>query len=202
MNRSYSNKFKAPLITIFPGEIYISSSEEIISTVLGSCIAVCLYDLENNIGGMNHFMLPKSNKHNSHISTKNHLLDMDELTDNAMRFGITAMDVLLAKMVKKGAQRKNIRAKIFGGGNVLTSMTIRPTVGERNIEFAKSYLKTEGITLENEHIAENIGRKIFFLTGSSSVFVKAIPINKANENDKIYREKLSVKKIKTDITIF
>lgn len=202
MNRVYNNKFKTQVITIFPGELYISKSEEIISTVLGSCISVCLYDLSNKIGGMNHFMLPESSSHSSNLFTKDQLLNLAKLSDRTMRFGITAMDVLIAMIVKNGAKREGIKAKIFGGANVLTGMTQRPTVGERNIDFIKSYLKTEEIKIENENISGNIGRKIFFLTGSSSIFVKKIPISKIITKDENYSKELNKKQIKTDITIF
>lgn len=202
MNKSYSRKFKAPVVTIFPGECYISNTNEIISTVLGSCISVCLYDIKNNIGGMNHFMLPQGKPNSEKLFTADQYLNMDELSSKSMRFGITAMEVLLAMMVKKGAKRENLRAKIFGGGNVLSSMTTSPTVGEKNIIFVKSYLKTEQIRIENENISGNIGRKIFFLTGSKSIFVKQIPITRAIEEDEYYSKALEKKKVEADITIF
>lgn len=203
MNKSYSTKFKAPIITIYPGEYYISNTKEIISTVLGSCISVCLYDLPNNIGGMNHFMLPKSENNREENLTSENSLNMESLSSRSMRFGLTAMEVLIIMMLKKGAKRENLRAKIFGGGNVLSNLSSsRPTVGEKNISFIKAYLKTENIIIENENISGNIGRKIFFITGSTSIFVKKIPITNLIQEDEDYLNAISKKQIKTDITIF
>lgn len=202
MNKSYSTKFKAPIITIYPGEYYISNTKEIISTVLGSCISVCLYDLPSNIGGMNHFMLPKNDNNTEEILTSENYLNMENLNSRSMRFGLTAMEVLIVMMLKKGAKRENLRAKIFGGGNVLSNLSSRPTVGEKNISFIKAYLKTENIIIENENISGNIGRKIFFFTGSTSIFVKKIPITNLIQEDEKYLNSLSKRQIKTDITIF
>ncbi len=201
MTKIYNNKFKENVITIFPGELYVSSTSEIISTVLGSCISVCLYDLERGVGGMNHFMLPDTSHNASKLYTKDLYLNMEEFSSESMKYGVTAMDVLIFKMQESGARRKNLIAKVFGGGNVIRSMQ-RPTIGEMNINFAKSYLRTEKIPIESESISDNCGRKIFFLSGSKAIFVKKLPIQTAIDEEKEYKEHELSRKMESDITIY
>ena len=199
MYRKYDAKLKTQIMTIFAGEYYISSANEVISTVLGSCIAVCLYDSENRIGGMNHFMLPEGSQ--SGFSSQSGL-DRDKLTENSMRYGITAMEVLIGEMQKRGARRDNLRAKIFGGGKVINKSFTGTTVGDKNIGFARAFLKTEEIPILGENVGSTFGRKIFFLTENNSVFVKKVDIEPAEAEEREYMRKLSALKQKSDITIF
>jgi len=199
MYRKYDGKFKTQIMTIFAGEYYISSSQEVISTVLGSCIAVCLYDSVNRIGGMNHFMLPSGNQE-SFIHDS--VIDRDKLTEQSMRYGITAMEVLVGEMQKRGARRPHMKAKIFGGGKVINKNLTRTSVGDKNIGFAKAYLKMENIPIESENVGETFGRKIFFLTENNSVFVKRVELEPAVEEERNYMRKLKDLKQKSDVTIF
>ncbi|MBN2656244.1 MAG: hypothetical protein JXR86_04230 [Spirochaetales bacterium] len=199
MYRKFDSKFKTQIMTIFAGEYYISSSGEVISTVLGSCIAVCLYDPVNRIGGMNHFMLP-SGSQESMIS--NSMIEKEKLTEQSMRYGITAMEVLIGEMQKRGAERIHLKAKIFGGGKVINKNMTGTTVGDKNIGFARAYLKMEKIPIESENVGDTWGRKIFFLTENNSVFVKKVDLEPAVEEERNYMQKLKALKQKSDVTIF
>jgi len=199
MYRKYDGRFKTQIMTIFAGEYYISSSQEVISTVLGSCIAVCLYDSVNKIGGMNHFMLPSGNQE-SFIHDS--VIDKDKLTEQSMRYGITAMEVLVGEMQKRGARRTHMKAKIFGGGKVINKSMTGPSVGDKNIGFAKAYLKMEKIPIESENVGETFGRKIYFLTENNSVFLKRVELEPAVEEERNYMKKLQALKQKSDVTIF
>lgn len=201
MYRKYDSKLKTQIMTIFAGEYFISSERDVISTVLGSCISVCLYDSENRIGGMNHFMLPEAGQSKSQLYG-NSGLNKDKLTEESMRYGITAMEVLIGEMQKNGAERSNLKAKIFGGGRVINKDFSGSTVGDKNIGFAKAYLKTEKIPIESEDVGSTYGRKIFFLTGNNSVFVKKVALEPAVEEERNYMKKLMAMKQKSDITIF
>lgn len=201
MYRKYNSKLKTQIMTIFAGEYYISSSNEVISTVLGSCISVCLYDPVNGVGGMNHFMLPEGGQGRESLYGTGGL-NKDKLTENSMRYGITAMEVLIGEMQKKGADRNHMKAKVFGGGRVINRDSGAPTVGDKNIGFAKAYLKTEKIPIESENVGDSHGRKIFFLTGNNSVFVKKVALEPAVEEERNYMKKLLELKQKSDITIF
>jgi len=199
--RKYDAKLKSNIMTIFAGELYISNKKEVISTVLGSCISVCMYDTVKGIGGMNHFMLPESTLSEGVYYTRKGL-NKEELTENSMRYGITAMEILIGEMQKKGAERRNLRAKIFGGGNVISRNRNRASVGDKNIGFARAYLKTEGIKIESENVGSSYGRKIFFLTGKNTVFVKKVALEPAENEERMYMKKLLELKQKTEITIF
>lgn len=201
MYRKFDEKLKADIMTIFAGELYISTKGEVISTVLGSCISVCMYDPLKGVGGMNHFMLPESSSlAGSHYSRDK--LSREHLTENSMKYGITAMEILIRELQKKGALRVNLRAKIFGGGNVITKMTHEPSVGDKNIGFARAYLKMEGIKIESENVGNTFGRKIFFLTGKNSVFVKKVAFKPAVSEELNYIKNLAKLKQKSDVTIF
>ncbi len=201
MYRKYDSKLKSHILTIFAGEYYVSSTNEIISTVLGSCISVCLYDYKNEIGGMNHFMLPDKKKPATNKTAENHL-EKEALTEKSMRYGITAMEILIAEMQKNGAVRENLKAKIFGGGKVLSGNHRIQSVGDKNIGFARAFLKTEGIKIEKENVGNTFGRKIFFLTGDNSVFMKKVEMNQALSEEFNYMSKLKEMKKQGEITIF
>ena len=204
MYNKFDAKLQSNVLTIFAGEYYISTKKEIISTVLGSCISVCLYDIIKGIGGMNHFMLPESSVSADKLFSKDSLINKEELTEQSMRYGITAMEVLIAEMQKKGADRLNLKAKIFGGGKVLTTNnnSSMQSIGDKNIGFARAFLKMEGIKIEKEDVGSTYGRKIFFITGRDSVFVKKVAIEPAAAEERSYMRKLLELKKQANITIF
>lgn len=173
MYKVFNQKYGNNVITIYAGEYYISIKKEIISTVVGSCVAICLFDKTSDIGGMNHYMLPYNTSENN-ISN---------------RYGITSITNLLRDMEKLGASRENIQAKIFGGGNVLTTANIkRVKVGDLNIAFARKYLSENNIEILNEDVGDTIGRNITYISSTQTVFVKKIPIGDINylEEELIY----------------
>lgn len=156
-----------PRISIDPGESYVTQKNEIISTLLGSCVAACLYDPVNHVIGMNHFLLPQ--QHSAHNAAL--------LASEGGRYGIHAMELLINQMLKQGAQRLHIKAKAFGGGDVLklgNHSRGGASIGAINCEFIKTFLKTEHIPLLASSLGGNIGRNIFFLAHDFSVYVKSI----------------------------
>lgn len=132
---------------ILPGELYVTKIDEMITTVLGSCISACIRDPYEGVGGMNHFMLP--------ISKEANLLGAKD--SNAARYGNFAMEQLINEILKHGGQRKNLEVKLFGGGRVLSHMT---DVGKRNIEFALEYVALEGLKVVSEDLGDVFPRKI------------------------------------------
>jgi chemotaxis protein CheD len=156
-----------PRIIIDPGESYVTKKDEIISTLLGSCVAACLYDSVNQVIGMNHFLLAQ--QHSAHTSVL--------LASESGRYGIHAMELLINQMLKQGAQRINLKAKVFGGGDMLKlSNKFRGglSIGAINCEFIKTFLKTEHIPLVASDLGGLVGRNIFFLASDFSVYVKTI----------------------------
>jgi chemotaxis protein CheD len=148
---------------INPGGWHVDDKHHPISTLLGSCVAVCLFDPVLKSGGMNHFMLPKMSR-----SKK---ADEEDVT----LAGDYAMEVLVTALFKKGAQRHRLIAKAFGGGNIVNSITT--AIGTRNVEFALHWLQNERITVAAQDFGGPWSRKVIFLPGSGDAFCRRMPIN-------------------------
>lgn len=169
MNKFYSNKYQHDVIMLRAGEYVVSRHGEILYTILGSCIATCIYDTEKCIGGMNHFMLPGT------------LLPEEILTSDIGRYGMFAMELLIGELIKAGARRENLTAKIFGGGNVLQFRTQDGDVTGSNIRFAQKYLELEGIPTLSKDLGGDCGRKVLFFSDSARALVKRFDIEKEKE---------------------
>ena len=143
---------------ILPGEYFVTRSDEIITTVLGSCISACVCDPSLRIGGMNHFMLPEDTTRGS----------SNWLDGLATRYGSFAMESLLNDLMKLGARRDRLEVKLAGGGRVLASMT---DVGERNIQFARNWLNIEGLKIAGEDVGDSYPRRIQYFPASGRVLM-------------------------------
>ncbi|MBW2568442.1 MAG: chemotaxis protein CheD [Deltaproteobacteria bacterium] len=178
MKRFYSEKYKKNMIMLSSGEYFVSKNGEILHTVLGSCIAVCIYDTEKKIGGMNHYLLPG-------------MIHPDEiLTSEVGRYGMYAMELLIGELIKYGARRENLAAKIFGGGNVLKFRRGDGNVTGSNIRFAKKFLKLEGIPVKSEDMGGHTGRRILFFTDTAKVLLKRFDVEKNRklfDKERIYK---------------
>lgn len=157
--RRYKSEAKR-YISIHIGEYHASARPEIISTVVGSCVAVCLFEPVKKIGGMNHILLPGT-------------ADWNDF-DFSARYGINAMELLINRMMKLGAERKKIIAKAFGGACTLPAMNSKDHVGIRNSEFVVEFLEKEGLRLASCSLGGTTGRKVFFHTDSGVVFIKRL----------------------------
>lgn len=163
MNRYQDTKFNREVVTIHPGEYYVSKGPEYISTILGSCVAIILFDSVNHIGGMNHFMLAKSD------DTKKN----EEMSVPITRFGEYAIEALVDEMIKQGADKNNLQAKIFGGSNIFNFSDSSPNqVGIVNINFARKVLNKLGIQVLAEDTGGILSRKIVFDPATFKVLVK------------------------------
>lgn len=155
-------------IIIEPGEYYVSKeAAEVISTLLGSCVAACLFDPVNRVFGMNHFLL----------AYRHHAQNQPVIQSDEGRYGIYAMELLINDMMKKGAKRANLKAKCFGGGNVLRlreDKENRQTVGDVNVEFIKEFVSNEKIPLISSCLGGIHGRNVHFVGTDYSVFIKKI----------------------------
>ncbi len=128
----------------------------VIMTVLGSCIAACLWDSRARVGGMNHFMLPDG-----------------DLADASGRYGSYAMELLINEMLKLGARRETMQAKIFGGAQVMANFTTM-NVGERNTNFVLNYLQTERIPIVSDDVLDIYPRKVVFFPITGKAMVKRL----------------------------
>ena len=149
-------------VKVLPGDFYVSDREELVSTVLGSCIAVCIHDVRRRLGGMNHFMLPEPmGERDSWSST----------VGRAARYGSDAMEQLINAIIKAGGQRADLRVKVFGGGRVLKQMS---DVGRRNIEFVQRYIVTEQLLLVASDLGDIHPRQVQFFPQSGRARVRLL----------------------------
>lgn len=155
-----SNRYNKPLKIIHPGEYYVTDRDEMIGTLLGSCVSVCLLDEANGVGGMNHFMLP------GRISS------VDIFSDRSARYGITAINQLIMSMTEAGASKKNMIAKIFGGGHVLDITGSTESIPLDNIRVARVMMEFEDISIVTSDVGENYTRKILMDVKSGRVYLK------------------------------
>ncbi|GAA6121338.1 chemoreceptor glutamine deamidase CheD [Acidovorax sp. FG27] len=148
--------FQHNAVKVLPGEYFVADESMVIMTVLGSCIAACLWDSRARVGGMNHFMLPDGDSN-----------------DVSGRYGSYAMELLINEMLKRGARRETMQAKIFGGAQVMHNFTTM-NVGERNTQFVLSYLQTERIPVVSEDVLDIYPRKVVFFPVTGKVMVKRL----------------------------
>lgn len=151
----HDHNFKHDAVKVLPGEYFVTDHELVIMTVLGSCIAACIWDPKVRVGGMNHFMLPEGGN------------------DTSGRYGSYAMELLINEMIKLGARRESMQAKVFGGGQVMHSFTTM-NVGERNTEFVLDYLATERIAVVSKDVLDIHPRKVCYFPVTGKAMVKRL----------------------------
>lgn len=189
-NRYFDRHFDTDAAKILPGEYFVSSQGMLLVTVLGSCVAACIRDTDSGIGGMNHFMLPDDGGRDT--------------VGTSARYGTYAMEVLINHLLKLGARRQRLEAKVFGGGAVLASLA-SSNVGARNAEFVLNYLKTEKIPVVAKDLLDSYPRKVYYFPESGRVLVKKLhrvhnDTLFSRESD--YKARLSQSPMAGDIELF
>lgn len=154
-------------INIHIGEYYSSSEPAIITTILGPCVAVCLNDTLKKIGGMNHILLPGQNSGKS--------------DPGDARYAINAIELLINQMMKLGADRYRLKAKIFGGAQIFPFMKMEKAIGLTNIETVINFLKIENIPILNYNFGGHDPRKIYFYTETGDVLLQRIKSSEARK---------------------
>jgi chemotaxis protein CheD len=189
-NRYFDRAFGTDAVKILPGEYFVTTSDVVLVTVLGSCVAACVRDREKGIGGMNHFMLPENG-------------DAGVLSPSA-RYGTYAMEVLLNHLMKLGARRQSLEAKVFGGGKVMASLS-QSQVGERNSQFVLDYLAAEGIPVAARDLLNIYPRKVYYFPSSGRVMVKKL-VRLHNdtlaEREREYQDRLAHGKVGGEVELF
>lgn len=190
-NLYFDRHFNMQAAKILPGEYYATTRNMLIVTVLGSCVSACIRDRELGIGGMNHFMLPHSD-------------DAASLLSNASRYGTYAMEMLINHLLKLGARRPYLEAKLFGGGAVMKEFTTS-NVGTKNADFALQYLETEKIKVVAKDLLDVYPRKVYFFPKEDRVLVKKLR-NLHNgtvlQREQEYGSRIGVTKVEGDIELF
>ncbi len=153
-------------VILMPGQLYVSKHTAEIWTLLGSCVAACIWDTVTHAGGMNHFMLPgEPSPQSKH--------DERDLHGRPLRYGKYAMEDLVGRLLLMGCQRQNLVAKVFGGGNIFGSVD-QQNVGRRNSEYVLCFLKEEKIRLAGVDLNGENTRRIRFYTETGVVRVEKI----------------------------
>ena len=191
-NLYYDRTFDCEAAKILPGEYYYTGKPMLIVTVLGSCVAACIRDRVSGIGGMKNFKLPGGGGAAGSPGSA------------SMRYGAYAMEVLINQILKAGARRENLEAKVFGGGNVLRGFTAI-NVGERNARFVRDFLRTENIRTVAEDLNDVHPRKVYFFPHTGKVLVKKL--KQLNNYTLVKREQDYASRLKThavsgDIDLF
>lgn len=187
----FDRNFNIEAAKILPGEYYVTSRDMLLVTVLGSCVAACVRDPVTRIGGMNHFMLPDTG-------------DIHNPLSESARYGSYAMEVLLNQLIKMGAKRSRLEAKVFGGAAVLRGFTT-VNVGEGNSEFVLEYLRNEGIPVVAQDLKDIYPRKVYFFPSTGRVLVKKLKTvhnNTIIDREQAYSARLKTSKIAGEVELF
>lgn len=180
VHRYWDRAFACHAAKILPGEYYVTTEGEMITTVLGSCVSACVRDRFLGVGGMNHFMLPVAGTSRG-----------GDCVSSQARYGSYAMERLINEIIKHGGKRQNLEAKLFGGGQVLANMT---DVGAKNIAFVRDYLCKEQIEVTAEDLGSTFPRRVVYFPASGRVMVKRLVRTHNDticEREQRYREALS-----------
>ena len=162
ISRTWDSRHETWAARILPGEYYVTRHNEMITTVLGSCVSACFRDPVTGVGGMNHFMLPGEERAASD----------GEQERLATRYGLAAMENLVNDILKTGARKDRLELKLFGGGKVL-AMEIN-NVGGRNIEFVKEFARVEGFRISAEDLGSEHPRKVNYFPRTGRVLVRRL----------------------------
>lgn len=189
--RIFDANAQAWMVKVFPGEFYVTKKpDELLVTVLGSCVAACIRDPIAKIGGMNHFMLP----HHKSGSWGDDL--------RSARFGNFAMEKLINELIKAGAERSRMEIKLFGGGNVTDTSN---AIGSENAAFALRYLEAEGLRCSAQDLGGQLPRRIHYYPSTGRVVRKLLGVNDTyavNREERDYGSRLVAQKTTGDIELF
>lgn len=189
-NRYFDRKFGLEAAKILPGEYFVANREALLVTVLGSCVAACIRDSDSGIGGMNHFMLPDDGGR--------------DVMSTSARYGTYAMEVLINHLLKLGARRNRLEAKVFGGGAVMASLS-SSNVGARNAEFVLDYLKMENIPIVAKDLLDSYPRKVYYFSATGRVLVKKlhrVHNETLFDRERDYKGRLAGGKVEGDVELF
>jgi len=189
-NRYFDRQFEVEAVKVLPGEYYVTGREMLLVTVLGSCVSACVRDRETGIGGMNHFMLADGGS--------------GDFLSASARYGTYAMEVLINHLMKLGARKSALEAKVFGGGRVLSSLSTSQ-VGENNASFVLDFLATEGIPVAAKDLLDVHPRKVYYFPNSGRVLVKKL-VRMHNDTvmrrEREYADRLSEAPVAGEIELF
>ncbi|MCG8570047.1 MAG: hypothetical protein MJB14_07880 [Spirochaetes bacterium] len=193
MHKFFDNKFNKLIVNLSPGEYHVTEDDIIVQTLLGSCVSVCLYSDYQDLVGMNHFMLPETT-------------DPEKMGQSTSgRYGMFAMEVLINTFIKKGINKNHLKAKVFGGGNVIDRLRHDDGVASNNIKFIINFLEDEKIPMISSHLGGSKARKILFFSRSRKVLLKEISSTEREKTlaaEEKYHDKLESNTKKSNVIFF
>ena len=173
--RRYRDAQGQAIAKLLPGDYYVTCEDEVLDTVLGSCVSACIRNPRTRIGGMNHFMLPRPSGHAND--------NWDAVAGRATRYGSASMEQLINRILAAGGTRADLEVKVFGGGRVLASMT---DVGNHNVAFVRDFLKNEGLRIVAEDVGDTCPRHVQYFPVSGRVRVRHL--SRAQEETIVSKE--------------
>lgn len=190
-HRFYDNTASAWMVKVFPGEFHIARRpDEVLVTILGSCVSACIRDPQLGVGGMNHFMLPHDDKGDWGDSQK------------STRFGNFAMEKLINELIKAGCARERMEIKLFGGGNVTDTNN---AIGSENADFVLAYLQAEGLRYAAKDLGGTQPRRIHYYPATGRVVRRLLGGSERYNvtlNEREYRSRLRTQETSGDIELF
>ena len=191
--RRYRNASGVSTARILPGEYYVTREDEVIDTVLGSCVAACIRNPRLGIGGMNHFMLPRPSGSAADA--------WEQVAGRAMRYGSASMEQLINRVLSAGGMRQDLEVKIFGGGRVLPRLS---DIGARNLDFVREFLKQEGLQIVAEDAGDTCSRHVQYSPRSGRVRVRHLSARSAElgAKEQRYLDRLERAPVVGEIDLF
>ncbi|HEU4655524.1 MAG TPA: hypothetical protein VFS47_16165 [Steroidobacteraceae bacterium] len=159
--RRYQHPSGQYIAKLLPGDYYVTCQDEVLDTVLGSCVSACIRNPRLGIGGMNHFMLPRPSGAGNDT--------WESLAGRATRYGSASMEQLINRILSAGGTRADLEVKIFGGGKVLSSLS---DVGMHNVTFVRDFLRQEGLRVASEDVGSTFPRHVQYFPMSGRVRVR------------------------------
>lgn len=178
------------IVKIFSGDCYVTNQpNEMLVTILGSCVSACIRDPIARVGGMNHFLLPGTENMDTEISA-------------AARYGLFAMESLINGILSNGGRKERLEVKVFGGGNVINNSA---RIGSKNAEFIRGFLKQEGYRIVSEDLEGTHPRRLHYFPDSGKVMLRKLQRKEDMvivEEEARYSRSIVSKPIEGDIDLF
>ncbi len=171
VRRAYDEVAQAWLVHVQPGEFYVTRNDEILSTVLGSCVSVCIRDSRLGFGGMNHFLLPGDDGH---------------VNGDVLRYGSYALERLINELVKYGGMRERFEVKLFGGGRVINGTL---DIGRSNVDFVHRYLADEQLTIASESVGGTVARRVRYHPLTGKVMMMQLAMDEGSQAERAAQER-------------
>jgi len=154
--RYFDSRLKKTVVRVLQGDFYVSSDpREVLTTILGSCIAVCMRDPVIGCGGMNHFVLPNASQ------------NLDSLPSLQLRYGSYSIERMTNAILSRGGRRERLEVKVFGGANVLGTSN----VGHENADFVETYLRKEGLIVVAKHLRGSSARRVRYHPATGQAYM-------------------------------